>query len=682
MRKIVYTFLLVLLAACTGNRPYKAKVVSCDHSFCAKLESHKVPDVDTISYSKKINISYCGNTITVDTLYDGVSTELSGTSLLVRSAIQGVEYIVSGRCSDGMLTIVSEFSPLVTLCDLELCARGRDALQLSSREMVVVKVVGENRLSDISTGVKEGNIAAVVNVMGRSMFVGSGNIDVSAGRKNGFLLTDTAYFCGADISVDNAPGNAIRLRKSAYAASGSMRLSSVKDVVKGKGGTLTVCGATVEISAVAEKTDAVQLDAFCLTDGKVDVSVSGAAADGIKAKWICVSGGEASVTTRGDAIFSEKKLDYSSASCLKADSAIFISGGKHIFSSNGVGAKGVSCDGNTIITGGSVRVVTRGVEALHPIDLNAHASCKGIKSDANLIVDGGDVEVLVLGKGERNEGIEAKQDMAINGGSIYIYSYDDAINCGGSFVMNGGSVYAYSIANDAVDSNCSIEINGGTLIADGSFSPEQGVDVDDFSMFTLRGGAVISVGGGMGPMTSLPLNINSCANVLVWSGVPLKKGSFLNVENEDGMALVSYSLTRDISRGVVLVSSPLITKGKKYCFSISDSISGGEQVGNGLFYNSRVENRFCDASFEFDEGVLLVNGEGGVKRIFAGEKMHGNGFPPPPPQDVNDSKNMKGEPSGVMHGNGGDFSRMPPPPPPARDIKDIYSENNLPNRGV
>ena len=673
IRRFLYSILTAVAAvSCTGNKLYEAPAVSCDISFSERLLSKvQFPVADTAFYVKKVNILYSGNNVTVDTVYEGMEVEADGSSLLIRSRIPAVRYCVGGNSPDGSLTIVSEFSPLVTLCGLRLNATGRDVLQLSSREVVVLQATGESVLSDLKGEAKDDKLAATVKIMGRSMFIGPGSINVSGGRKSAILCTDDIYLCGAGINVVSAAGNALKLGKSAYVSSGSMKLSSVKDVVKSKDGSFVISGGTVDISSASRKADAVQAGSFCMTGGNMDISVSGEAADGVKAAWICLSGGNASITTNGDAMFNEKKLDYSSASCLKADSCIYIASGNYVFASNGNGAKGVSCDGNIVVSGGNIKAVTRGAEALHPIDLNAHASCKGIKSDGSFIMNGGNVEVLVLGKGERNEGVESKKDMAINGGNLYIYAYDDAVNCGERMVVNGGMLYAYSVANDAIDSNVSIDINGGTVIADGSFSPEQGIDVDDFSKFSIRGGLVISIGGGMGPVPSLPLNGNSSAGTAVWSGVSLKRGSFLNIEDSKGNALISYSLTRDMPKGTVLVSAPFIKPGEKLSFSLSDSISSGETAGNGLVYNGEVHERISGALFVHENGISILGMEGGVKHIAPGKGMEGFGFPPPPhPGPAPDGKGMLPPPG-----------RMPPPPA-ARDIKDFYSEDNLPNNTI
>lgn len=694
---VAVVFLLSLLSC---SKEQISELVVYDVSLCKDLlQSSCATVVDTASYVKKIEIVFTEKKVIVDTLYDGIEIEHKGASLLVRSKVPAVEYRVSGASDNGSLTIISEFSPLVTFCGLSLIAEGRDVVQLSSKGLIVVRAEGDNRLSDKLLTAKGGKNDAVMNIMGRSMFVGQGNVTLCAARRNALLCTDTLFFNGTCLNVPSAPGNALTLNKTAYVSGGEMRLSSSKDVVKSKKGSFIVLGGNLCVSSVEDKADAVQVANFSMMGGTLSLDVKGAAADCIKAGRVCFSGGVVAATTAGDALFSDKKMDYSSASCIKADSCVYLSGAELTLCSNGVGAKGISCDGDVVVDGGSAYVVTRGAEAVHDVDLNAHASCKGIKCDGTFVMNGGDVDILVLGKGERNEGLEAKKDMAINGGSIYVYAYDDAINCGSRLVMNGGDVFCYSVANDAVDCNASFYMNGGFLVADGSYSPEQGVDVDDFSRFMVRGGVLVSVGGGMGSLSSMPLNSGTTVPAIVWSGANLKKGEFLNVEDSD-KSVLSYSLTRDMSAGTVLVAGACLDRGESYILSLSSGVENGRYVGHGLYCENIVVGKAVEAKVSADELVSLVDAEGNVRHIAPGSKSGGFGFPSPPPGAAPEGGFEGGFPSpppgfGPNVAFEGGFPPPPPageagfdgapwqkggfPPFPQRIIEDVYSEKNLPN---
>ncbi len=58
--------------------------------------------------------------------------------------------------------------------------------------------------------------------------------------------------------------------------------------------------------------------------------------------------------------------------------------------------------------------------------------------------------------------------------------YDDCMNASNSIVINGGSIYCYSSGNDGIDSNGTLTITGGVVIASGTTSPEDGFDCVGF----------------------------------------------------------------------------------------------------------------------------------------------------------------------------------------------------------
>lgn len=73
--------------------------------------------------------------------------------------------------------------------------------------------------------------------------------------------------------------------------------------------------------------------------------------------------------------------------------------------------------------------------------------------------------------------------------------YDDCMNASNSIVINGGSIYCYSSGNDGIDSNGTLTITGGVVIASGTTSPEDGFDCDQ-NTFKITGGIVLGIGGG------------------------------------------------------------------------------------------------------------------------------------------------------------------------------------------
>ena len=90
---------------------------------------------------------------------------------------------------------------------------------------------------------------------------------------------------------------------------------------------------------------------------------------------------------------------------------------------------------------------------------------KAIKVKGSITIDGGSLTLRTSTPGA--EGLEAKDSLCINGGTIDIEAYDDGISVGRKMVVNGGTVCVLSTHNDGID------VNGG-------FGPPPGFGPEDF----------------------------------------------------------------------------------------------------------------------------------------------------------------------------------------------------------
>lgn len=697
--------MLTLVIGCGKHAVQRnAAVVAVERT---AIPVYEVPSLDESHFSRKVYVECSVKGMSVSSLPNGVTVENDGKMVLLRSVVPGVEYVVSGSSADASLAIVSEFSPLVTLDTLSLTSHGGNALQISSEEIIYLRSAGNSVVADVAGVDKADSQSAVIKLMGNSVLCGGGLV-VNAERRSAIFCTGTLYISGAALSLSGAPNNALLSNNSIVFSGGALNASSAKDVIKCKNGDFVMLGGAVQLSSSMDKADGVQAANIYVAGGALNVMTRGAAADGLKAKGnLCISGGAVTVETDGGALFNEKKSDYSSASCLKSDNVVDISGGDCTFHASGDGSKGISCDSVLIVSGGAVWVTTSGSDVVHPLDINAHASSKGIKSDGNIYILGGSIGVAVLGEGERSEGVESKMDMYIGGDArLYVYAYDDALNAA-NLTVAGGRSYFYSVANDAVDSNGRIDMSGGCVVADGSFAPEQGIDVDDFSAFSMSGGTLVSVGGSMGPYPSLPLNEESSVPVVAWSGVNADKGSLVSLSAPDGELLFAYRLPRGLESSAVLFASEKISKGAGYTLALSAGIDDSEYLGNGLYSGGQVADVISSVAFEVEGLVNGVSNDGKVTVMEPGNgspfgmmppppfhpgdsAMHG-AFPPPmPPGGMPEGEMMPppppgGFPQGMMpppfphQGDSIGARGAFPPPPPMRRIKSEYGLGNLPN---
>lgn len=208
------------------------------------------------------------------------------------------------------------------------------------------------------------------------------------------------------------------------------------------------------------------------------------------------------------------------------------------------------------------------------------ASTKGIASKGKITINSGCVTVRTQTAGA--EGIEGKEGIVFNGGTVDVVTTDDAINANATIEFNGAHVTARSKGNDAVDSNPkggffmpfggnnqqdsdpAIIIRGGTVYAWSQVgSPEEGLDCD-FAPLVVEGGTVFSVGGGMGEMPSVPTNATARQATALLIGLNVEKDEPISIYDASGTLIDSVTISFSLKRSASLVSSPAFKVGNSY----------------------------------------------------------------------------------------------------------------------
>ena len=200
-------------------------------------------------------------------------------------------------------------------------------------------------------------------------------------------------------------------------------------------------------------------------------------------------------------------------------------------------------------------------------------------------INGGTIDITTTGTPYENtrtgekcspEGIEAKGDLTINGGTITLKCTDDAINAGGSVYINGGAIYACSSQNDAIDANGSngIKITGGTIVAIGVATPECAFDCDSYP-FSITGGLL--VGLGTNNYTS-PKNCSQ-STVVLSNGYYGSANTTMAITDSSGNVVFAYKLPSSVG-SIMVLSSPEIKTGTTYTVKSGVTVSGGTAFHN------------------------------------------------------------------------------------------------------
>jgi hypothetical protein len=217
------------------------------------------------------------------------------------------------------------------------------------------------------------------------------------------------------------------------------------------------------------------------TAPSITITVYGSGSKGISADGdVTIHSGTLTLNTAGNGYWDTgASEDDKTTGCagIKCDGDLLIDGGALAIVSTGTGGKGISVDGDITIDGGTLDVTTTGRTYVYNSAYDTKS--KAIKSDKNLTINDGTISIKTYTDGA--EGLECEYTLTINGGTIEINSYDDAINASGGdtgtkghILITGGNIFCNASGNDGIDSNGTITISGGTVIALGTTSPEEG----------------------------------------------------------------------------------------------------------------------------------------------------------------------------------------------------------------
>ena len=152
---------------------------------------------------------------------------------------------------------------------------------------------------------------------------------------------------------------------------------------------------------------------------------------------------------------------------LRANDGIIIDGGVINIETTGAGAKGVRSGGLMTVNGGRLVAISDGDTRIETVEgVVDTATCAALYCDTLMTVNAGIVRLKTTGDG--GKGINAKHDIAINGGSVTAVATGTrevkkpkGVKIDGNFAISGGYFYSYSRRSDPM------EVTGMTRVAPG-----------------------------------------------------------------------------------------------------------------------------------------------------------------------------------------------------------------------
>jgi hypothetical protein len=399
------------------------------------------------------------------------------------------------------------------------------------------------------------------------------DMNVSGAQSKGISSKADINISGGDISLVTSGAAVLEEAESGYDPSYCTAIKSDANI--------TITGGTVKIESRAT------------SDGGKGISADGD---------IFVRGGTLDITTAGDGkvyTAAAGSPDSYTATCIKSDQNITLSGGNIRCSSSGTGGKCINAGGSITIgnpdannaelvliagTSGERFYVSGSGQGNRPQgggfgdNSTDYANPKAIKCEGNMTVNSGTVYINCIQKTEGGEGLESKSLLTVNGGNIDIRTYDDCINAETGIVINGGNIFCAASGQDAIDSNSALTINGGLTIANGVRGDGEAFDAE--RNFQVNGGIIVGTHGG-GMAMSNPAGQQRSVRI---QGVA---GSAIGIKNaaEETLLLFNIPVIAGATEGstvVVIFSDPRLVSGS-YVLLSGGSIGGGTTV-NG--YNT------------------------------------------------------------------------------------------------
>ncbi|MBO4263986.1 MAG: carbohydrate-binding domain-containing protein [Bacteroidales bacterium] len=511
-------------------------------------------------FKNVVYLSFTNGQVAYTTDSEDISVTTSAGNAVV-TASKKCEIIASGASSAGSLKIVSTNKVKLTLNDLMLTSTTGPAINCQAEKRLYLHLADGtvNTLTDASSYVSDGTTQDRKGCVfaEKPIIVSGKGVLVVTGKYKHAICSDDYYYQrpGATVAITGAKEDGIKVNGD-----------SDLDAYGNNYGVFIGGGLLyVNISSTAGKC----LNATGATTS-TNVTIPGN---------VTIAGGTLSLNTSGNATYNSTEKDTSSSSCIKGDN-VYIKGGAISAKSSGSGGKGISADNLVEISGGSLGIHTTG--ARYKYNSSVTSSPKAIKSDVNLKISGGTLDVSATGSGDGAEGIEAKKVITISGGDTHISSTDDAMNGGTDITISGGRLYALATGNDAVDSNGTLHISGGTVIAISkpTTGPEEGFDSDQASRFYLTGGTVV----GLGAAVQAPGSSNTKQRTLVYNGASCTANKLIAVVNASNKVIVCFTAPQTANKCGLLISTPDFASGASYTLYKEGTIKSYTSTWNGYYW--------------------------------------------------------------------------------------------------
>ena len=525
-----------------------------------------------LEYSKRdMDASFDESSATKITL-SGDSASVSGSGAVAEGSTVTISaagtYIVSGNFADGSITVTTSEDDKVqiVLNGVKIASSSGPAIDIQSADKCFITLAEgtQNSLSDGSAFASEDANACVYATCDLTIN-GSGSLDVSGNYRHGVFSKDDLVVYGGTIRV-SAVEDGLNGKDSVKIGAGDISIDSGADGVKSSKSTnpekgfVYVSGGSLSIDA---EDDGIQAKTYlCIAGGSIEID---AADDALHSDLEgALNGGSTSVRSSDDAFHCETKLEVNDGSFVaetcsegyEAEQVVVNGGDTNICALDdamNASAADLSDDSESSDADTSTSTPS-GESGANVVQPDGSIGAPGASS-ANADSNEQQQNTAPQGAGQQDSATppELPSDDGAQGGAP---GASDS-NC--LIQINGGTVVLDS-QGDGVDSNGNVEINGGTLLVNGPSSDGDGAfDYDGEA--TISGGTVL-MAGAVGMAQSFTSGTQAFALVQA-SG---SAGSVIEATDADGNVIATLTATRAF--GCVLVSGAGVSDGDTITVSV------------------------------------------------------------------------------------------------------------------
>lgn len=307
-------------------------------------------------------------------------SELKDSQLVIT---EGGDYTLSGTLV-GSITVNSEDKVKLRLADAAITAESEPCIYIENADKAYITIENGTKNSLISKKCESGAIYSKDNLE----IKGKGTLDIVSEAGHGIKASDNLIIESGNISI-TAQRDGMHINDTFKMKDGNVNIEAVGDGINSES-IVNISGGAINVKTTLEPTNAPALNNT--TDKNQGF---GNPFEGISAEF------------------------ESSAKGIKADWMMAVSGGSINVSSTD---HAIHCSSDIEITGGDFTLSSK--------------YGKGISGHGNVTVDGKDTVINVQ---KSTEGLESKNVMTVNDGTIRIIASDDGINGGGTQGMGFGA---------------------------------------------------------------------------------------------------------------------------------------------------------------------------------------------------------------------------------------------------